>query len=602
MSKVLRSFYHNLKEPIIICDFSSKTAPNPVQRHSLENLNGVYFNKAFKNVFSDVFLNLKEDEKNGKKPLKKLDNKFYFEYYLFESENLKTNSPLKDALELKGNFTLYGMYQKSEREFLYFLIQAFSLKKYRILYFYDVTREMMLDRLMFENEKLKIQNKEFLNTNSKAQNQAVKLALLNRISTSISKTVDLNDLINTSLKELSIIFGAKKAYFAKKIKKTNEEVFEIEYTYPLNKTQDEATGAVGDILKYDKQTTDDIFDNKLSINVCLKENENSVSPLKTPLNRIILPIMKNENLIAVLIIFTQKKNIEEIERELLLGVSMQISSAITQAMLFKEVSDKKEEVENALTELKETQLQLINSEKMASLGQLIASVAHEINTPLASICANNEILKRFFNSGVPFDDETLEILKDTNSIDNDAIKRISNLVQSLKRFVRLDETTLQKANINDELDLTLNLLRHKLKKDINLVKKYGEMPFVNCYPNMLNQVFLNILMNAIQSIEKEAQNVQEGYVGEIIISTDVKENTLTVSIKDNGFGIKEEDKKKIFHAGFTTKKVGEGTGLGLAICKKIIEKHNGTISFDSAALKKDGNTLKSTVFTIKIPV
>ena len=336
--------------------------------------------------------------------------------------------------------------------------------------------------------------------------------------------------------------------------------------------------------------------------MCLKENENSVSPLKTPLNRIILPIMKNENLIAVLIIFTQKKNIEEIERELLLGVSMQISSAITQAMLFKEVSDKKEEVENALTELKETQLQLINSEKMASLGQLIASVAHEINTPLASICANNEILKRFFNSGVPFDDETLEILKDTNSIDNDAIKRISNLVQSLKRFVRLDETTLQKANINDELDLTLNLLRHKLKKDINLVKNYGEMPFVNCYPNMLNQVFLNILMNAIQSIEKEAQNVQEGYVGEIIISTDVKENTLTVSIKDNGFGIKEEDKKKIFHAGFTTKKVGEGTGLGLAICKKIIEKHNGTISFDSTILKKDRNIMKSTVFTIKIPV
>lgn len=602
MSKVLRSFYHNLREPVIICDFSSKDPNSDPKKHKLENLCGAYFNKAFKNIFFDTIPGGSENSGyDGVKTLKKLDNKFYFEYYLLESENLKTNSPLKDAIEQKGNYSLYGMYQKSERELLYFLIQAFSLKKYRILYFYDVTREIMLERFTLENEKLKIQNKEFLNTNSKAQNQAVKLALLNRISTSISKTIDLNDLINTSLNELGIIFGAKKIYFAKKIKKANEEVFEIEYTYPSNGPQDEATGAIGDILRYDKQTTDEIFDNKLSIQVCLKENENSTAPLKTPLNRIILPIMKNENLIAIVIIFTQKKNIEEIERELLLGISMQISSAITQAMLFKEVTDKKEEVENALTELKETQLQLINSEKMASLGQLIASVAHEINTPLASICANNEILKRFFNSDTPFDSDILEILKDTNSIDSDAIKRISNLVQSLKRFVRLDETTLQEANINDELDLTLNLLRHKLKKDINLIKNYGALTPVNCYPNMLNQVFLNILMNAIQSIEKEAEASEAGYMGEITITTEIKDDILNVKIKDNGYGIKDEDKKKIFQAGFTTKKVGEGTGLGLAICKKIIEKHKGKIAFESTSSKKDGNIVKSTEFSITIP-
>ena len=608
MSRVLRSFYHNLKEPIIICDFSSKTSlENADSKSKLENLNGVYFNKAFKKVFSDIFSGFNEDSadnpNNAVKVLKKLDNKFYFEYYLLESENLKTNSPLKDALEQKGSYSLYGMYQKSERKFLYFLIQAFSLKQYRIVYFYDLTREILLERLTNENEKLKIQNQNFLNTNSKAQNQAVKLAYLNRISTSISKTIDLNDLINTALKELNIIFGAKKTYFAKK--KPNEEVFEIEYIYPngfQNVSETDNSNVFKEILKYDKQITDEIFNNKISIQICLKENENSVSPFKTPLTRIILPIMKNENLIAVVVIFTSKKHIEEIEKELLVGVSMQISSAITQAMLFKEVSDKKEEVENALSELKETQLQLINSEKMASLGQLIASVAHEINTPLASICANNEILKRFFNSGVPFDDDTFEILKDTNSIDKEAIKRISNLVQSLKRFVRLDETVLQAANINEELDLTLNLLRHKLKKDINLIKNYGVMHPVNCYPNMLNQVFLNILMNAIQSIEKEADNHPDNYMGEISITTRVLDGLLSVKIEDNGFGIKEEDKKKIFHAGFTTKKVGEGTGLGLAICKKIIEKHNGTISFESGVIKKDGIPVKSTYFLIQIPV
>ncbi len=591
MSKVLRSFYHNLKEPIIICDFSpGDTSGLNNFKSQFKGLNGVYFNKAFKKVFQDCFT-----QSSDEAVLKKLDNKFYFEYYLLESENLKTNSPLKDAIEQKRNFCLYGMYQKNEREFLYFLIQAFTLKKYRILYFYDVTRELLTERLTIENEKLKVQNKEFLNTNSKAQNQAVKLALLNRISTSISKTIDLNDLINTALKELSIIFGAKKAFFAKK--KPDEEVFITEYIYPSKGLGDVS----GEILKYDKQTTDEIFDNKISTKICLKENENAASPLKTPLNRIILPIMKNGNLIAILIIFTPKKNIEEIEKELLLGVSMQISSAITQAMLFKEVTDKKEEVENALDKLKETQLQLINSEKMASLGQLIASVAHEINTPLASICANNEILKRFFNSNTPFDNDTLEILKETNSIDNIAIKRISNLVQSLKRFVRLDEETLQAANINEELDLTLNLLRHKLKKNINLTKNYGDIPKVNCYPNMLNQVFLNILMNAIQSIEKETEE-KAGYTGEISISTEIADKSLFVKIKDNGSGIKEEDKKKIFHAGFTTKKVGEGTGLGLAICKKIIEKHNGKISFESTGAKKGDTTAKSTEFTIQIPI
>lgn len=635
MSTILKSFYHNLKEPIIICDFlnpkndasadslNEETAGRNgigANINSLENLNGIYFNKAFKKVFSDI------NPESSIKTLKKLDYKFYFEFCLLESENLKTYSPLKDAIESKKNFTLYGMYQKNEREYLYFLIEAFSLKKYRILYFYDITKERMLEKLSGENERLRIENREFLNTNSKAQNQAVKLALLNRISTNISKTIDINDLLNTALKELSIIFGAKKAYFAKRLQTKDGEGFEVEYVYP------EDRAFIQEILRYDKQTTEDILDNKISIQVCLKEHENSLKPMKMPANRIILPIMNKENLDAVVVILTPKKNIEQIEKELLLGVSMQISSAITQAMLFKAVSDKKEELESALTELKETQLQLINSEKMASLGQLIASVAHEINTPLASICANNEIAKRFFDTNETFDSEIVEILKDTNDIDKDAIKRITNLVQSLKRFVRLDETTSQAANINDELDLTLNLLRHKLKKDIKLTKNYGEIPLVECYPNMLNQVFLNILMNSIQSIEKQASIENAGlsgtpsmdacvscaadrYLGEITITTAITGDKLSVKIEDNGSGIREEDKKKIFQAGFTTKKVGEGTGLGLAICKKIIEKHKGEITFestsyrvknDAAGASLDGcrkdKVVKHTMFEILLPV
>lgn len=591
MSTILRNFYHNLKEPVLICD---TLAPDK----------GIYCNKAFKNVFSDI------NTEDSTVAVRKLDYKFYFEFCLIESENLKTYSPLVDAFEKSGNFHLYGRYQKNEREFLYFLISAFSLKRYRILYFYDITNEIVVQKLQNENERLKIQNQDFLNTNSKAQNQAVKMALLNRIAASISKTIDLNDMINTALKELGIIFGAKKVCFAKIAEAGAGGTFEVEYVYPSSLPDG---GSEDRVLKYDKNTVDEILDNKISIQICLKEAENFQEPMKVPCTRIILPIMYKENTVAVIVILTPKKHIEDIEKELLTSISMQISSAITQAMLFKDVSDKKEELQSALTELKETQLQLINSEKMASLGQLIASVAHEINTPLASICANNEIAKRFFETGTTFDNDTIEILKDTNSIDTDAIKRITNLVQSLKRFVRLDEMVSQAANINEELDLTLNLLRHKLKKDIKLVKNYGEIPLVECYPNMLNQVFLNILMNAIQSIEKRASVESAGlsgtkpkdaccYIGEIIISTEIVENSLIIKIQDNGLGIKDEDKKKIFQAGFTTKKVGEGTGLGLAICKKIIEKHNGEITFDSKSYRaQNGSIAKSTVFEIKLP-
>lgn len=616
MGTILRSFYHNLAEPIVICDLAPSDGKNSTDFFE-NSINSVYFNRAFKKVFEDVlppgFTGDISDKENGIKILKKLDYKFYFEFCLIESENLKTYSPLKEAFLRKGNCSLWGMYQKSEREFLYFLIHAFSLKKYRVLYFYDITNEVLIQKLSGENERLKIENREFLNTNSKAQNQAVKMALLNRVMTGLSKTIDLNDLINTALNELGIIFGAKKVYFAKRSEDNqNTETFETEYVYPFDRA------FLGCELKYDKLTTDEILDNKISIQTSLKESENAPDSFKSPHTRIILPIFDKGNLRAIVVILTPKKNIEDIEKELLIGISMQISSAITQAMLFRAVSDKKEELQSALLELKETQLQLINSEKMASLGQLIASVAHEINTPLASICANNEIAKRFFDLNLKtseaFDEDTMEILRDTNSIDCDAIKRITNLVQSLKRFVRLDEMTSQAANINEELDLTLNLLRHKLKKDIKLNKKYGDIPLVECYPNMLNQVFLNILMNSIQSIEKRASvenaglggavlGAGPGYFGEITISTEILDNNLIIKIQDNGFGIKDEDKKKIFHAGFTTKKVGEGTGLGLAICKKIIEKHNGEINFNSVSYKTSNGTIeKTTVFEIKLPV
>ena len=567
MSKILRSFYHNLKEPVIIYDINEQI---------------LYCNKAFSKSFAKL------DGALGIDALKKLNYKFYCDICLLETSELMSYSPIIAAIKATTDFTTYALYQLEERKFLYYIIKSFTFKKYKVVYFYDVTKELELEKIRKENEVLKIQNLEFSNTNSKAQNQALKMALLNRISTSIRETLDAKSLIRTALKELSMIFGAHKAYYASETK----EKFILEYIYPSS-----YSSQIGEVLDYDKKILKDIYNGKNSFQFCLKEHNGSKEPLKAPLNRIIMPVIKSSEVLGIIVIFTPKKEIGEIEKELLVGISGQISSAIFQVILFNQVTKKKEELEDTIKELKETQLQLINAEKMASLGQLIASVAHEINTPLASISANNEIAKKIYDNA----SENIEILKDLNSIDYEAIKRINNLVQSLKRFVRLDEMVQQEADINQELDLTLNLLKHKTKKGIKIEKIYGEIPFVKCYPNMLNQVFLNILMNAIQSIEKKMQKIGE-YGASIEITTEKTQDKLIVSIKDNGFGIDDKNKKKIFQAGFTTKKIGEGTGLGLAICKKIIEKHKGEIYFNCKKPDKTKPDAYCTEFCIVIPL
>ncbi len=566
MSNALISFYHNLQEPIIIYD---------------KKANILYHNFSFGKMFGEF------NDSLGFDCLKKLSYKFSYQMCFIKSEDITTYNPVISAIEQNNSTTSYVIYQKEEDEFYHFIIKAFSVKRYRIVYFYDVTSTLNIDRLKEENERLRVQNFEFSKTNSKAQNQAVKMALLNRISLSIKNELDIKTLIEKFLEEISTVFGASKSYFAE----FNKGDLTIKYTYPSVYNLQ-----IGEQIKYSKELMDTLHSGTNSIQACLKEHEGASIPLLNSTTRIIVPILKNAQLYGAAVIFTPKKEISELERELLVSISMVVTSALIQASLFHQISKKKEELEEAITELKETQLQLINSEKMASLGQLVASVAHEINTPLGAINANNEMMENIFDK---FDISMLEILKEMNSVDKEAIKRITNIVQSLRRFVRLDETAQQEANINSELDLTLDLIHHKIKRGFEVKKEYGNIPLVNCYPNMLNQVFLNILMNGVHSIEDIKQE-NSSYVGKIKIRTQIVENYLEIKIFDNGKGISEKNQNKIFQAGFTTKKKGQGTGLGLAICKKIIEKHNGEISFKSGSL--DNEPDYKTLFEIKIPL
>jgi len=237
--------------------------------------------------------------------------------------------------------------------------------------------------------------------------------------------------------------------------------------------------------------------------------------------------------------------------------------------------------------------QLIQSEKMAALGLLVAGVAHEINTPMGAIHSNNDIMTRAVGKVrkllEPAPDKEvrrlLDILGEVCRNNEIATERIMKIVGSLKNFARLDEAERKKVNIHEGIESTLSLLRHQLKNRIRIVKCFGDIPEIECYPNELNQVFMNILVNAAQAIKHR---------GEITVKTWREGDRVKITISDTGVGIPPENLSKVFDPGFTTKGVGLGTGLGLSICYKIIQDHRGTIEGESS---KQGTT-----FTICIPL
>lgn len=240
-------------------------------------------------------------------------------------------------------------------------------------------------------------------------------------------------------------------------------------------------------------------------------------------------------------------------------------------------------------ERREMQDRLLMQEKMASLGNLVAGVAHEVNNPIgavnsaadtiARICERIETMLAQSTSleelrANPRFSKTLGLLRDNNRVIATAGQRIGNIVQSLKNFARLDEAEFKKVNIHEGLDSTLTLVDHELKGRVEIVKEYGALPLVSCYPNQLNQVFMNLFVNAAQAIEGP---------GTITIRTTVDSNRVHIAITDTGKGIDPADVERIFSPGFTTKGVGVGTGLGLSISYNIVEKHQGSIAVQSAA-------------------
>ncbi len=494
--------------------------------------------------------------------IRKFAHKMNFDFCPVDSENVDLYSPIFQAIVSKQNFFARVSYISSEGKTYYYDLTAVKRGAYTIIFLGDVSSEVLLKDNQKEQEiykdkllKLEEENDELQKIRQKAQTQAFKIALINKVSNIIRASMDISRILNSALKELAIMFSCFKAYYASSV----DDGFCIEETFGENSSPKNTK------ISFDAFTMKKLNSGDISTSYSLVEYIGA-EPFKQSVLRIVVPVFHLQKMIGVIVLLSyQKRELNE-EMEILDAVSSQLGNAIIRAELYQKNAKNVRDLKAALEELKETQLQLINSEKMASLGQLVAGVAHEINTPVASIKSNNSIMEKLISQIEQ--DDVKEMFEQINSIDKEAIQRISNIVVSLKKFVRLDEAELQEANINKEIDLTLDLISHETKNKIEIEKHYGDIPPIKCYPNMLNQVFTNILVNACQAIKDK---------GKIIITTDFQDGNLIVKIKDNGQGIPKENINKIFTVGYTTKGVGVGTGLGLAISRKIIDKHEGKI-------------------------
>jgi signal transduction histidine kinase len=249
----------------------------------------------------------------------------------------------------------------------------------------------------------------------------------------------------------------------------------------------------------------------------------------------------------------------------------------------RSVHELEHNVEERTRELRQKQAQLVQSEKMAALGQLVAGVAHEVNTPLGAVKSNTDTMRRTLdklkvqleqcagnNQLDPQAARLLEGLTHLGGVSAEAIERISKIVQSLRRFARLDAADT--VDLHPGIESTLTLLGHELRQGIRVVREYGSLPLVECYPDRLNQVFMNLLINAVQAI---------GADGTIAIRTAANGDEVSVEVSDTGIGIAPEHLPRVFDPGFTTKGVGVGTGLGLSIVHQIVEEHAGRIDVES---------------------
>ncbi|MDZ8067940.1 MAG: ATP-binding protein [Nostoc sp. DedQUE08] len=454
--------------------------------------------------------------------------------------------------------------------------------------------------------------------------------LFDDISTQLTTSLDTRQIAQLVLQELSQLIESSAGMIL--LLNRDATAFEIiaEFGVFFDHSQPEpGKGIIGSIVQSNRaELVNDVqADPRL-------EGQKNVSAM------ICVPLRAKERVLGAIAIGTVKTDSYKAEHLKLVSIfASQTAIAIDKAVLYEQSTQvalqakaQTQKLQQALHELQLAQTQLIQSEKMSSLGQLIAGVAHEINNPVNFICGNLKYVAEYtkdllhllekYQKFLPVAPPELESELDNIDLEFiiqdfpkllDSMKlgtgRIVEIVQSLKNFSRHDEAEMKAVNIHDGIDGTLMILHHRLKADVHrpaieIVKDYATLPLIECYPGQLNQVFMNILANAIDALEEGIENsgVRSSSQSsipnsQITIRTKViDQQWVVIRIADNGPGMKEEVIRRIYDPFFTTKDIGKGTGLGMAISYQIVvDKHGGI-------LKCRSQPGEGTEFWIQIPI
>ena len=463
------------------------------------------------------------------------------------------------------------------------------------------------------------------------QQQARQEQLLNQIANQIRTSLELDRILEITVREIQQFLGVDRCHFAWYVEEEEETYWDViaeernpdfpDFVgkHPVANFKDLSDLLKSqEILRLDDVTTLDDPELRETLNALGNQS------------MLVLPVSAESGDFGIIACIHHQvvRPWDDDEVEFLEAIVAQVAIAINQSYLLAQSQARNQELEELLLTLQRTQTQLIQSEKMSSLGQMVAGVAHEINNPVSFIHGNLVHAREYMEDLLGlcslyeehYPNPHPQIIDEIEAIDFEFLKgdlqklfqsmnvgtnRIGEIVSSLRTFSRLDEAALKDIDIHEGIDSTLMLLKTRLRaqdwrSEIEVLREYGDLPRVECYAGQLNQVFMNLLSNAIDALESRYRNGLQLRDNPIHVQIHIKTvwegDNISIHISDNGEGMDENTKANIFNPFFTTKPVGKGTGLGLAIAHQIItETHGGTITCTSTPGQ-------GTAFAITLPL